>query len=98
MRLRSASDLGGDVSDLFSIKGKTAFQDVSYTWNFGDFGASGTDTWAYGANRGHNGRNTATGGVAAHLYVTPGADTAYTVTVTAHNGSNTASCTGVSVA
>ena len=75
-----------------SIKGKTAFQDVSYTWNFGDFGASGTDTWAYGANRGHNGRNTATGGVAAHLYVTPGADTAYTVTVTAHNGSNTASC------
>jgi hypothetical protein len=76
-----------------SIKGKTtSFQGVSYTWNFGDSGASGTDTWAYGANRGHNGRNTATGGVAAHLYVTPGADTAYTVTVTAHNGSNTASC------
>src|SRR6195256_575100 len=75
-----------------SIKGKTAFQDVSYTWNFGDFGASGTDTWAYGANRGKNSRNTATGGGAAHLYVTPGADTAYTVTVTAHNGSNTASC------
>src|SRR3984893_9903351 len=76
-----------------SIKGNTtAFQDVSYTWNFGDTGASGPDTWAYGANRGHNSRNTATGGVAAHLYVTPGVDSAYVVTVTAHAGSNTASC------
>jgi hypothetical protein len=76
-----------------SIGGKTtAFQDVSYSWNFGDTGASGTDTWAYGSNKGHNSRNTATGGVAAHLYVTPGVDTAYVVTVTAHNGANTASC------
>jgi hypothetical protein len=76
-----------------SIGGKTTtFQDVSYTWNFGDTGASGIDTWAYGSNKGHNSRNTATGGVAAHLYVTPGVDTAYVVTVTAHNGTNTASC------
>src|ERR1700682_2430023 len=76
-----------------SISGnRTAFQDVSYSWNFGDTGASGTDTWAYGANRGHNSRNTATGGVAAHLYVTPGADTAYVVTVTAYDGANTGSC------
>jgi len=76
-----------------SITGnKTTFQDVTYTWNFGDTGASGTDTWAYGSNKGHNSRNTATGGVAAHLYVTPGVDTAYVVTVTAHNGTNTASC------
>jgi hypothetical protein len=76
-----------------SIRGNTtAFQDVSYSWNFGDTGASGTDTWAYGSNRGHNSRNRATGGVAAHLYVTPGVDTAYVVTVTAHNGTNTASC------
>jgi hypothetical protein len=76
-----------------SISGKTTtFQDVSYTWNFGDTGASGKSTWAYGANRGHNNRNTATGGVAAHLYVTPGAETAYVVTVTAHNGMHTASC------
>ncbi|HEY2635500.1 MAG TPA: Calx-beta domain-containing protein, partial [Steroidobacteraceae bacterium] len=71
---------------------RTAFQDVTYSWNFGDTGASGTDTWAYGSNKGHNSRNTATGGVAAHLYVTPGVDTAYVVTVTAHNGANTASC------
>jgi hypothetical protein len=77
------SSLGGNA---------TAFQDVSYSWNFGDTGASGTDTWAYGSNRGHNSRNTAVGGVAAHLYVTPGVDTAYVVTVTAHNGANTASC------
>jgi hypothetical protein len=76
-----------------SISGNTtAFQDVSYSWNFGDTGASGTETWAYGSNRGRNSRNTATGGVAAHLYVTPGVDTAYVVTVTARNGSNTASC------
>ena len=76
-----------------SITGNTTtFQDVTYTWNFGDFGASGTDTWAYGSNAGHNSRNSATGGVAAHLYVTPGVDTAYMVTVTAHDGTNTASC------
>ena len=30
--------------------------------------------------------------MAAHLYVTTGVDTAYVATVTAHNGSNTASC------
>src|SRR5882762_1809243 len=71
---------------------RTAFEDVTYSWNFGDTGASGTDTWAYGSNKGHNSRNSATGGVAAHLYVTPGVDTAYVVTVTAHNGTNTASC------
>jgi hypothetical protein len=70
----------------------TAFQDVTYTWNFGDFGASGTGTWAYGANAGHNSKNTATGGIAAHLYVTPGTDTAYTATVTATDGTNTTSC------
>ena len=76
-----------------SVTGNTtAFQNVSYTWNFGDTGASGTDTWAYGSNAGHNSKNTASGGVAAHLYVTPGTDTAYVVTVTATDGTNTASC------
>ena len=76
-----------------ALSGKTtAFQDVSYSWNFGDTGASGTDTWAYGSNKGRNSRNSATGGVAAHLYTTPGVDTAYIVTVTAHSGTNTASC------
>ena len=76
-----------------SLSGNTtAFQDVAYSWDFGDTGASGTSTWANGSNPGHNSRNSATGGVAAHLYVAPGADTAYVVTVTAHNGTNTASC------
>jgi len=76
-----------------SISGNTTtFQDVAYSWNFGDANASGTGTWQYGSNAGHNSKNTATGGVAAHLYVTPGADTAYTVTVTANDGTNTASC------
>jgi hypothetical protein len=76
-----------------SITGNTtAFQDVSYSWNFGDGGVSGTRTWAYGSNAGRNSRNTAIGGVGAHLYVTAGVDTAYAVTVTAHNASNTASC------
>ncbi len=70
----------------------TAFQDVTYTWNFGDTGASGTGTWPYGANAGRNSRNAAMGGVAAHLYITSGTDTAYTVTVTANDGTNTASC------
>ena len=56
-----------------SITGKTtAFQDVAYTWNFGDANASGTGTWKYGSNAGRNSKNSATGGVAAHLYVTPG--------------------------
>ena len=70
----------------------TAFQDVTYTWNFGDTGASGTGTWAYGSNPGKNSRNTATGGVAAHLYITEGSDTTYTATVTATDGTNTATC------
>ena len=41
---------------------------------------------------GHNSKNTATGGIAAHLYITSGADTPYTATVTATDGTNTASC------
>ena len=84
-------DATGTTDSSVSAK-TTTFQDVSYSWNFGDSGASGTGTWAYGANPGKNSRNTATGGVAAHLYITPGVDTAYTVTVTARDGTNTASC------
>ena len=68
-----------------SLTGKTtAFQDVTYTWNFGDTGTSGSGTWAYGSNKGHNSKNTATGGIAAHLYISSGADTPYTATVTAN--------------
>jgi hypothetical protein len=70
----------------------TTFQDISYSWDFGDTGGSGTGSWAYGSNAGHNSNNSATGAVAAHLYITNGADTTYPVTVTAYDGSNTASC------
>jgi hypothetical protein len=77
-----------------SITGDTTvFQDVNFTWNFGDGGASGTSAWAYGSRPGINSRNVATGGVAAHLYITQGSDTTYTATVTAFDGTNTASCT-----
>jgi hypothetical protein len=76
-----------------SISGDTTtFQDVTYTWNFGDGNASGTGSWAYGSNAGKNSKNTATGGVAAHLYVAPGRDTAYVATVTASDGTNKTSC------
>lgn len=85
-------DATGTTDSSLSGKSTTAFQDVSYSWNFGDTGASGSETWAYGSQPGHNSRNTATGAVAAHLYITPGSDMAYTVTVTARSGSNTASC------
>lgn len=71
----------------------TAFQDVHYSWDFGDNGTSGSgSTWKYGSNPGHNSKNSASGGVAAHLYITPGTDRTYTVTVTADDGANKASC------
>jgi hypothetical protein len=75
-----------------SLTGNTnAFQDVTYLWSFGDAGSSGTQTWANGSSPGHNSRNSATGAVAAHLYVA-GSDTSYVVTVTARDGANSATC------
>src|SRR5690348_13984888 len=71
--------------------GHSAFQDVSYSWRFGDTGVSGSGTWAHGSNTGHNSKNSATGAVAAHLYVTS-SDSTYPVTVTAYDGTNNASC------
>jgi hypothetical protein len=70
----------------------TAFQDVTYSWDFGDAGASGSGTWKYGSNAGKSSMNAATGGVAAHLYITSGKDTPYTASVTATDGTNKASC------
>jgi Putative Ig domain len=72
--------------------GATPFQNVSYSWTFGDTNASGTGMWAYGSNAGHNSKNSATGAIAAHLYVTPGSDSSYVATVTAFDGTNRASC------
>jgi hypothetical protein len=70
----------------------TTFQHVFYTWNFGDTGVSGTGSWAYGSNAEHNSKNAAIGAVAAHLYITNGADSSYPVTVTAYDGTSAASC------
>jgi hypothetical protein len=67
-------------------------QDVTFKWSFGDTGASGSGKWAYGANPSVNSMNSASGIVAAHLYRTAGSDTTYTATVTATDGTNTASC------
>lgn len=72
----------------------TSFQDVTYTWDFGDGGASGTSTWLYGARPGVATRNVDIGPIAAHLYRTAGADTVYVATVTATDlAGNSASCT-----
>jgi hypothetical protein len=71
-------------------------QDVHYTWSFGDRNDSGTGNWAYGSNPGNNSMNTASGPVAAHLYVLTVAgtkDTTYTVQVRAYDGTHAATCT-----
>lgn len=82
------------TSDSSVLPNMTTFQDVTYTWNFGDGGPSGTSTWAYGSNPGVNLRNVATGGIAAHLYITTGSDTTYNPSVTATDkAGNTATCT-----
>jgi hypothetical protein len=83
------------TTDSAIANNMTPFQDIYYSWSFGDTGSSGTGTWAYGSNPGGNSKNLATGGVAAHLYnVADGAgDQNYTVTLTATDGSNTAQCT-----
>ena len=61
------------------------FHDLEYTRSFGD---PGSGTWASGAQPGVSSKNSATGPVAAHVFETPGT---YTVTLTAFDGTNTAS-------
>lgn len=71
----------------------TAFQDVAYSWNFDDVFPSGTGTWAYGSNPNGNSKNTATGAIGAHLFITRGSDTTYNVTLNARDkNGNTAAC------
>lgn len=70
----------------------TPFQDITYTWEFGDGLHSGTRTWAFGSNPNRNSRNAATGAVASHLYVTEGKNKNYTAIVTANDGTNIAQC------
>jgi hypothetical protein len=72
----------------------TVFQDVNFAWTFGDSSSiSGSGaTWMFGSNAGVNSRNNATGGIAAHLYITSGIDTTYNIQAVAFDGTNTASC------
>jgi PKD repeat protein len=61
------------------------FHDVEYRWDFGD---PGSGVWHNGSRAGVASRNTATGAIAAHLFETPGI---YTVSLTALDGTNSAS-------
>jgi hypothetical protein len=70
----------------------TPFQDLNYSWTFGDTGTSGTSTWGFGSNVSGNSRNVATGAIATHMYVTSGADQPYTTQITVTDGINTAQC------
>ena len=63
------------------------FHDLEYRWDFGDATAG---AWAYGARPGTSSKNSATGAVAAHVFETPGT---YTVTLTAFDGTNSATTT-----
>jgi hypothetical protein len=87
------------TTDNATLSGaNTTFQDVYYSWNFGDSGASGTGSWAYGSQASgsaYNQKNSATGAIAAHVYIVPNGsgDQPYTATLTATDGTNTASCT-----
>lgn len=71
------------------------FQDVYFSWDFGDSDASGTGKWATGSNPGGNSKNKATGGVASHLYIIADGegDTPRTAQVTATDGTHTVTCT-----
>ena len=72
---------------------KTAFQDDSYTWAFGDSGPSGVGVWSYGSNPSKNSKNAATGAIAMHAYVVT-VDTTFTPKLTVTNGTSTVVCTG----
>lgn len=82
------------TTDSTIVGNTTVFQDVTFSWNFGDTMInSGRSTWAYGSNPGVNSRNVATGGVASHLFITQGRDTKFTGTLTVKDPSgNTAVC------
>jgi hypothetical protein len=62
------------------------FHDLEYTWSFGDDTAG---AWVNGAHSGTS-KNSATGPVAAHIFEKPGT---YTVSVSAFDGTSTASTT-----
>lgn len=73
------------------------FQDGNWLWNFADTQSSGKGNWSNGAQSAYSGKNLATGGIAAHMYLVPdgAGDQTYTpvVTYTNPSGTVTAACT-----
>lgn len=80
------------VASTNVLVNSTAYQDVNSSWDFGDRLGSGTATWRYGSNPNVNQRTFATGNNAAHLFVTEGRDTFYTVNVDSNDGVNDVKC------
>lgn len=82
------------TTDSATLGGQNnVYQDVAYTWNFGDPSAisGGTTKWGFGAN-GQPFKNRATGFIAAHLYVVAdgAGDQNYIVNAQAYDGTTTA--------
>lgn len=75
-------DASGTTSTTEDTASK-AFRNLFFIWNFGD---SGAGTWAYG-NSVVNSKNTAYGGIGAHVFETPGS---YTVTLSVYDGTEDA--------
>lgn len=92
-------DATGTTDSATLADGNTVTQDVSFTWDFGDAGASGTGKWAYGSNPGGNSMNVASGIAAAHLYVVPdgAGNQASTAKVTATDGTNVVTCSAPAI-
>lgn len=75
-----------DARDSTSTATSAPFHEIDFTWDFGD--PSGGAAWTYGARTSSGSRNIAKGPVAAHIFENAGS---YTVTLTAFDGTNTAS-------
>ena len=82
------------LSIYFDATGTTSqatarpFDEIQYTWNFGESTGPGVAKWSQGANAGVASRNADRGPIAGHVYETPGT---YTATLTAFDGVNSAS-------
>jgi hypothetical protein len=77
-----------DAKDTTSTATSAPFHEIDFTWDFGD--PAGGAGWTYGARTSRGGKNIAKGPVAAHVFENAGT---YTVTLTAFDGTHTASTT-----
>lgn len=97
----SASNTGvAPFAVHFDATGTTAsgvsnpFRDLYHSWNFGD---NPTDTWAYGLQPGVAKKNLASGGVAAHVYETPGTYTVNYICINPMTGDATSASITITV-